>query len=292
MASRDLLSGAEMALDRAKKDGGGTYRFAEPEMDARMQMRRKLEEDLRDALANAELEIFYQPLIRISTGETTGVEALVRWRHPERGMISPAEFIPIAEETGLIVPIGEWTLRRACAEIASWPGNICVSVNLSPVQFKRGNLESAVADALSAAGLPPDRLDLEITETTLLQEDGATLTMLNELRAMGVRLSMDDFGTGYSSLSYLRKYPFDKIKIDQSFVRDLSHAPESQAIIQAIISMGATLGKVITAEGVETEEQLTLLRAAGCHEAQGFFFSRPKPAHEIRTYLLGCERAA
>jgi EAL domain-containing protein (putative c-di-GMP-specific phosphodiesterase class I) len=259
-------------------------------MNDRMQARRQLEADLREAFERGEFEVFYQPLVRISTGATTAVEALVRWRHAERGMISPAEFIPVAEETGLIIPLGEWVLREACAEVASWPGGIRVSVNLSPVQFKRGDLAATVASALAAAGMDAARLDVEITETTLLQEGGKTLAILNELRRIGVRISMDDFGTGYSSLSYLRRYPFDKIKIDQSFVRELEHSSESQAIVQAVIGLGHTLGMIITAEGVETEEQLVLLRAAGCHEAQGYLFSRPKPAREMREQIL--ERAA
>ena len=291
IGSDQLLKNADMAMYRAKGEGRGTFCFFEPAMDARVRARRALEADLREALMTGEIEVFYQPLVEISTRAINGVEALARWRHPRRGMIFPAEFISVAEETGLIVQLGEQVLRQACAEVASWPGAVRVAVNLSPVQFKRGNLLESVTAAIAFSGLSPDRLEVEITETTLLQDDATTLATLMALRGMGIRVSMDDFGTGYSSLSYLRKYPFDKIKIDQSFVRELSHAAESHAIVQAIIGLGAALGMVVTAEGVETEEQLALLQAAGCNEAQGYLFGRPRPAIEIRR-LLSREAAA
>ena len=280
-----LMRNADIAVHRAKQGGRDTHRFFEPGMDAAAQSRRSMEADLRDALTRNEFEVHYQPLVRISTGEINGVEALLRWRHPVRGMVSPAEFIPLAEETKLIVPLGEWVLHQACAEVASWPGRIRVAVNLSAVQFKNANVPELVAAVLSAAGLCPSRLEVEITETAILDEEETTRSALEQLRDMGVRISMDDFGTGYSSLSYLRKYPFHKIKIDQSFVRGLSYTAESQAIVQAVVGMAATLGMTSTAEGVETEEQLKLLQAAGCQEAQGYLFGRPSRSSEIRRLL-------
>jgi diguanylate cyclase (GGDEF)-like protein len=281
-----LLKNADMALYRAKADGRGIYRFFEPEMDARMQMRRVLELDLRKALANGEFELFYQPLIDLRTERITGFEALLRWRHPERGMIPPIDFIPVAEETGLIVPIGEWVLRCACAEAMRWPSDIKVAVNLSPLQFKSKNLLASVFAALSASRLSANRLELEITESSLLQDSDATLAVLNKLRYLGVRISMDDFGTGYSSLSYLRKFPFDKIKIDGSFIRDMSGRDDSLAIVRAVAAMSASLGMITTAEGVETAEQMARLRTEGCTEAQGYLFSPPRPASEINELLV------
>jgi diguanylate cyclase (GGDEF)-like protein/PAS domain S-box-containing protein len=280
-----LLKNADMALYRAKADGHGLYRFFEPEMDARMQARRNLEIDLRKAIANGEFELFYQPLVDMKTEYVTGFEALIRWHHPERGMIPPLDFIPIAEETGLIVPMGDWVLRQACAEAATWPGNVKIAVNLSPVQFKNKILLPSVVSALAASGLSPNRLELEITESVLLQDSGATLAVLHELRGLGVRISMDDFGTGYSSLSYLRKFPFDKIKIDQSFIFDMSDHDDSLAIVRAVIAMGSGLGIATTAEGVETTEQFRRLKLEGCTEVQGYLFSPPRPAAEIKGLL-------
>jgi diguanylate cyclase (GGDEF)-like protein len=280
-----LLKNADMALYRAKADGHGLYRFFEPEMDARMQARRTLEIDLRKAIANNEFELFYQPLVDMKTEYVTGFEALIRWHHPERGMIPPFDFIPIAEETGLIVPMGDWVLRQACAEAATWPNNVKIAVNLSPVQFKNKILLSSVVSALAASGLSPNRLELEITESVLLQDSGATLAVLHELRGLGVRISMDDFGTGYSSLSYLRKFPFDKIKIDQSFIFDMSDHDDSLAIVRAVIAMGSGLGIATTAEGVETAEQFKRLKLEGCTEVQGYLFSPPRPAAEVRGLL-------
>src|SRR6202035_986448 len=241
----------------------------------------KIEAGLRDAIQNDVLRPYYQPLIDLSTGHITGFEALVRWPDPERGMISPAEFIPVAEETGLINGLGGLMLRRACADAALWSEDVRVAVNLSPLQFRTGNLLSIVMDALKQSGLPAKRLELEITETLLLEKSGQVLATLHALRALGVRISMDDFGTGYSSLSYLRSFPFDKIKIDQSFVRDLGANRDAQAIVRSIISLGIGLGVTITAEGVETEAELSCLRVEGCHEAQGFLFSRARPNAEI-----------
>jgi diguanylate cyclase (GGDEF)-like protein/PAS domain S-box-containing protein len=279
--SEKLLKNADMALSRAKNDSRGTFSFFEAEMDARAQSRRKIEADLRDAIQNDVLRPYYQPLIDLPTGRITGFEALVRWPDPERGMISPAEFIPVAEETGLINGLGGLMLRRACADAALWPEDVRVAVNLSPLQFRTGNLLSIVMDALKQSGLSPKRLELEITETLLLEKSGQVLATLHALRALGVRISMDDFGTGYSSLSYLRSFPFDKIKIDQSFVRDLAANRDAQAIVRSIISLGVGLGVTITAEGVETEAELNCLRNEGCHEAQGFLFSQARPNAEI-----------
>jgi diguanylate cyclase (GGDEF)-like protein/PAS domain S-box-containing protein len=279
--SEKLLKNADMALSRAKNDSRGTFSFFEAGMDARAQSRRKIEADLRDAIQNEVLRPYYQPLIDLATGRITGFEALVRWPDPERGMISPAEFIPVAEDTGLINGLGGLMLRRACADAALWPEDVRVAVNLSPLQFRTGNLLSIVMDALKQSGLSPKRLELEITETLLLEKSGQVLATLHALRALGVRISMDDFGTGYSSLSYLRSFPFDKIKIDQSFVRDLAANRDAQAIVRSIISLGVGLGVTITAEGVETEAELNCLRNEGCHEAQGFLFSQARPNADV-----------
>ena len=286
-----LLKNADMALYRAKSDGHGLYRFFEPEMDARMQARRRLEIDLRKAIANGEFELFYQPLVDMKTEYVTGFEALIRWRHPERGMIPPHDFITVAEETGLIVPIGDWVLRRACAEAATWPSGVKIAVNLSPIQFKSKRLLQTVVSALAASGLSPNRLELEITESVLLQDGDATLAILHELRGLGVRISMDDFGTGYSSLSYLRKFPFDKIKIDRSFIVDMSDHNDSLAIVRAVIAMGSGLGIATTAEGVETAEQFKQLKLEGCTEVQGYLFSPPRPAAEVKGLLASINPA-
>jgi len=280
-----LLRNADIALYRAKADGRGRLHFFEPEMDRRLKLRRSLELDLRKAFANGELELHYQPLVNLCSGEVSGFEALLRWRHPHRGMVPPAEFIPVAEEIGLIVPLGEWVLRKACEDAAGWADGIKVAVNLSPVQFKSRNLVFAVTSALAYSGLPARRLELEITESVLLGETEANLATLHQLRELGVQISMDDFGTGYSSLSYLRSFPFDKIKIDQSFVRELAERPDCMAIVRAITGLGASLGIATTAEGVETQEQLERLRAEGCTEVQGYLFSPPRPLEEIKRFL-------
>ena len=290
LAPDQLLKHADLALYRAKSEGRGTYRFFEPEMDVQLQARRVLEVDLRKALVQREFELFFQPQIDIGANEISGFEALLRWRHPERGLIPPAEFIPIAEDTGLIAPLGEWVIAKACAQAASWPGSFRVAVNLSPVQFRNRGLVQSVIDALAETGLAPDRLELEITESVLLQDNEAMLTTLYQLRRLGVRIALDDFGTGYSSLSYLRSFPFDKIKIDQSFVRELSSRADCLAIVQSIASLGESLGMTTTAEGVETEDQLQQIREAGCTEAQGFYFARPKPAGEIVFSLAALQR--
>jgi len=287
--SEKLLKNADMALSRAKLDARGTFAFFEAALDAKAQSRRKIEVELRDAIQNDVLRPYYQPLIDLSSGRITGFEALVRWPHAERGMVSPAEFIPVAEETGLINALGGLMLRRACLDAATWPDDVRVAVNLSPLQFRSGNLLSVVTDALRHSGLPARRLELEITETLLLEKSAQVLATLHALRALGVRISMDDFGTGYSSLSYLRSFPFDKIKIDQSFVRDLGANREAQAIIRSIVSLGKGLGVTITAEGVETEAELSCLRAEGCDEGQGFLFSKARPNVEIVS-LLAAQR--
>jgi len=280
-----LMKQADLALHRAKADGGGVYRFFEPQMDARMQARRVLELDLRKAIAGGDFELYYQPIVGLQSGRVTGCEALLRWKHPERGMIPPAEFIPLAEETGLIVPLGEWVLRQACSQAAHWPRDVVVAVNLSPVQCKSHNLLQIVVNALASSGLPAQRLELEITELALLQETDGAFNVLRQLRELGIHFAMDDFGTGYSSLSYLRSFPFDKIKIDQSFIRDLSDKEESLAIIRAVVGLSSSLGITTIAEGVETVEQLARLTAEGCNEAQGFLFSPPRPASEIERII-------
>jgi diguanylate cyclase (GGDEF)-like protein/PAS domain S-box-containing protein len=279
-----LLKCADMALYGAKSEGRGTYRYFEAEMDARMKSRRSLEVDLRKALANNEFELHYQPLVQLADNNINGCEALLRWHQPERGSISPADFIPVAEETGLINGIGEWVLRQACAEAATWPDDIKIAVNVSPVQFRTQSFPQIVISALAEAGLAPHRLELEITESVVLQSNETTLRRLHQLRGLGVRISMDDFGTGYSSLSYLRSFPFDKIKIDRAFINDIAHG--SDAIVQAIITLANSLNMTTTAEGVETEQQAEALRAMGCIEMQGYLFSPPKAAHEIRQRLV------
>ncbi len=291
VAPDQLLKHADLALYRAKADGRGTFRFFEPEMDAQLQARRALEVDLRKALANREFELFYQPQINIQANEISGFEALLRWRHPERGLISPSEFIPVAEDIGLISPLGEWVVEQACNEAAAWPEGIKVAVNLSPVQFRNKGLVQTVSRALANSGLSPRRLELEITESVLLQDNDATVAILHQLRRLGVRIAMDDFGTGYSSLSYLRSFPFDKIKIDQSFVRELSSRADCLAIVQSIASLGASLDMTTVAEGVETEDQYLQIRAAGCTEVQGYYFGRPKPARELVHTLAALRRA-
>jgi diguanylate cyclase (GGDEF)-like protein/PAS domain S-box-containing protein len=281
----ELLKKADLALYRAKEDGRGTYRFFETGMDARAQARRLLELDLRAALKRGEFEVYYQPIRDVAKDVVVAFEALVRWNHSLRGMISPVNFIPLAEETGLIVPLGDWVLRRACMDAAQWSQDVGVAVNLSPVQFKNLNLAASVKDALKDSGLPAHRLELEITESVLLQNSEATLSVLHELRGFGVRISLDDFGTGYSSLSYLRSFPFDKIKIDRSFITELATREDSMAIVRAVTGLGKSLGIVTTAEGVETDAQFNLLRQEGCTQVQGYLFSPPRPVAEVESML-------
>ncbi|ABD06867.1 diguanylate cyclase/phosphodiesterase [Rhodopseudomonas palustris HaA2] len=287
-----LMRSADMALYRAKAAGGGCHHFFEKEMDRQAQRRRDMERDLRHAFARGEFDLHYQPLIDLAEDRVSGFEALLRWHHPERGMVSPADFIPIAEDIGLIVGLGEWVLRQACLEAARWPNDVKIAVNLSPVQFRSRNLVQVVISALAQSGLSPRRLELEITESLFLADSEANLATLHQLRSLGVRISMDDFGTGYSSLSYLRSFPFDKIKIDRSFVKDLTERPDCLAIVRAIAGLGRSLNITTLAEGVETVEQLDALRAEGCHEVQGFLFSPARPAAEIAGLLMKFGHAA
>jgi diguanylate cyclase (GGDEF)-like protein/PAS domain S-box-containing protein len=285
-----LLKNADLALYRAKAEQRGVWRFFEAEMDARLQARRRMEMDLREALANDELELFYQPIYDLEREHICGFEALLRWHHPTRGLVSPTEFIPIAEEIGLIVSIGEWVLREACTEAGSWPEHVKLAVNVSPAQFASDRLVRAVIDAVTSSGMKAQRLELEITESVLLANNGTTFNILHSLRELGVCISMDDFGTGYSSLSYLRSFPVDKIKIDRSFISGLATAADgSDMIVRAIIGLGRSLGMRTTAEGVETSEQLSRLRVEKCNEVQGDLFSRPVAPRFI-THLLETNR--
>jgi diguanylate cyclase (GGDEF)-like protein/PAS domain S-box-containing protein len=277
-----LIKNADLAMYGAKADGRRTYRFFEPAMDASAKARLVMEQDLRQALADGSFEIHYQPLVDLRRDEVSGCEALLRWRHPERGMISPAEFIPVAEDTGLINELGEWVLRTACAEAASWPDHVRLAVNVSPVQLKCQTVALKIAAALAASGLAPGRLELEITEAVLIRDDEAALATLHQLRAIGVRIALDDFGTGYSSLSYLKRFPFDKIKIDRCFVSDVTEIDGSSAIVQAVVNIAASRNMTTTAEGVETLEQREILRRLGCTEMQGYLFSAAKPGPEVR----------
>jgi diguanylate cyclase (GGDEF)-like protein/PAS domain S-box-containing protein len=277
----EILRNADLAMYEAKMEGRSTFCFFAPDMVKRMTARRALESDLRKAVMNGELVVHYQPIVDLRQDRISACEALLRWQHPVRGMIAPAEFIPVAEETGLIVAIGEWVLQRACADAASWPSHMSVAVNLSPLQFRKQSLATSVTSALAAAGLQPERLELEITESVLMQNNASTLATLHQLRALGVSIALDDFGTGYSSLSYLRSFPFNKIKIDRSFIGDLGASEEAGVIVQAIATLARNLAMTTTAEGVETEQQLAIVRAAGCTEMQGFLFSRPRPAAEL-----------
>jgi diguanylate cyclase (GGDEF)-like protein len=273
-----LVKHADLALYRAKKDGRGTYRFYENVLDMALQRRRETEAALRDALIKNEFRLAFQPLINLAESRICAFEALLRWRTPDRGLLGPASFINVAEETGLIAPIGEWVLRESCAAAAKWPDHIGLAVNLSPVQFRKcRNLVEQVEAALRSSSLAPRRLELEITESVLLSDEENVLLTLKRLKDLGVRIALDDFGSGYSSLSYLRRFPFDKIKIDRSFLQDLSHNLDSLAIVKAVIGLGRSLGIATTAEGVETEAQLDIVRGEGCTEAQGFLFSKPLP---------------
>jgi diguanylate cyclase (GGDEF)-like protein len=274
-----LLKNADLAMYAAKAAGRRTWRFFEPEMDARVKARRTLEMDLREAILVGGLEVHYQPCVSLADNKITGCEALVRWRHPERGMIPPCDFIAVAEETGLINALGEWVLRTACAEAATWPDEIRLAVNVSPIQFKQDTFALKVVSALAASGLSPGRLELEITEAVLIRDDETALAILHQLRTTGVRIALDDFGTGYSSLSYLQRFPFDKIKIDRCFVESIA---ESSCIVQAVVNIAAARRITTTAEGVETEQQRDLLRALGCTEMQGYLFSPARSASDLR----------
>jgi len=275
-----LLKHADIALYRAKQSGRGKYRFFEHAMDSELQARKALEQDLRQAIARNQLEMHYQPLVTIEGQRLTGVEALIRWHHPQRGLISPVDFIPIAEDTGLIIPIGEWALRRSCNDAKAWP-HLTVAVNLSPVQFKHHELIEMISQVLAETGFPPERLELEITESVLLYDANAALKILAAIKKLGIRIAMDDFGTGYSSLGYLNSFPFDKIKIDRSFIAELNGTDKANAIVKSVISLGQSLEMITTAEGVETLAQLTFLTEEGCQQVQGYYFGRPIPPAEL-----------
>lgn len=281
----ELLKASDMALYSAKAAGRGTYRFYEPSMDEEVRIKRKLEIDLREALISHQFELHYQPFFDIQTKGLVGFEALIRWRHPERGLVPPGDFIPIAEETGLIGPIGAWALKQACRDAMTWPADINVAVNVSSVQFKTGDVVRDVQAALAAAGLPAHRLELEITESTLMEQGDSTVRLLGELRDLGLSISMDDFGTGYSSLSYLRRFPLSKLKIDRSFVMDLGNSTKVEVIIRSIIDIARTMGMTTTAEGIETSDQLDTLCKLGCDIGQGFYFSKPRPLREVAEHL-------
>jgi diguanylate cyclase (GGDEF)-like protein len=280
-----LIRNAQLALIRARSEGHGNRCFFEAGMNTRAQARRLLESGLRDALSAGQFELFYQPLFDLAGSAVTGCEALLRWRHPERGPVSPAEFIPVAEEIGLIVPLGAWVLRQACMEAAGWPNGLRIAINVSTIQLRSHGLVETVMAALAESGLSADRLELEITESVLLSDDSATLELLHKLRRLGVRISLDDFGTGYSSLSYLRTFPFDKIKIDRSFLQELCSSQATMVIVRALINLATGLGMMVTAEGVETQDQLDWLRSAGCTEAQGYLISRPLSTANLRSFV-------
>ena len=285
--SDEIMKSADLALYSAKNGGRGAFRFFDPELDQRMRARRNLERDMRDALARGEFELHYQPFVNAESDEISGFEALLRWHHPQRGLVLPAEFVPVAEETGMIVPLGEWVLRAACAEAAKWPTHLKIAVNLSPAQFRSKDLVPIVVGALAIARISPQRLELEVTETAIMQDSEAVFAALGQLHMLGVRIALDDFGTGYSSLSFLQKFPFDKIKIDRSFVNELSGAgEEARLIARAVVRFAVNLGKTTTAEGVETREQLDILRAEGCTELQGCYFCRPAGASEVAQMVV------
>jgi EAL domain-containing protein (putative c-di-GMP-specific phosphodiesterase class I) len=276
------LARADLALYQSKLAGRNDFCFFETSMESKARQRRAIEGDLRHALRRNEFELHYQPVVSIATQACSGMEALLRWKRPSGEIVPPNEFIPIAEDIGLISPIGEWVLRTACKDAMAWPHGIRLAVNLSPVQFGKGDLKDIVLGALRDSGLPPHRLELEITESVLLEGSENNIRILTSLKALGVKIVLDDFGTGYSSLTYLSMFAFSKVKIDRSFVSEMSERPDCAAIVCSIINLGQNLNMTTVAEGVETERQLTMLRVAGCSEAQGYLFSRPVPVNELR----------
>ena len=281
-----LIKRADLALYRAKLEGRNTRRFYEAAMDEALEYKRRLEMDLRGALSRGEFEVHYQPIMNAASGGISSVEALVRWRHPLHGLVAPGAFIPLAEETGLIIPIGEWVLRTACQDASAWPRDVRIAVNVSAMQFRKGELPETVMQALAASGLAANRLELEITESVLMQDGPIVMDTLHILRNFGVRTALDDFGTGYSSLSYLRRFPFDKLKIDRAFVQDIGN-PSTAAIVSAIVTLGVALGMTITAEGIETEDQLASTRQHGCTEIQGYLYSKPLPLDALNHFIGG-----
>jgi EAL domain-containing protein (putative c-di-GMP-specific phosphodiesterase class I) len=287
----ELMKNAALALRRGKELGRGACFFYEKALNAHMQARRRLEADLRGALAAGELELYFQPIIDLESLEVSRAEALLRWFHGERGMIPPTEFIPVAEDTGLIVPLGAWAIEQACTAAASWPERVSVAVNLSPVQFERPGLVEAVAGALAASGLRASRLELEITESVLLQDNARNLAVLDQLGELGVSIALDDFGTGYSSLSYLQRFAFDRIKIDHSFIRSINRNAGSLKIVRSIVTLAHSLGLMVTAEGVETDEQFAAVRGEGCDDVQGYYIGRPQPLETFKRSLTGVFRA-
>jgi EAL domain-containing protein (putative c-di-GMP-specific phosphodiesterase class I) len=284
------MTNADLAMYSAKAAGRRTYRSFKPEMDVRMKARHSLEIDLRQAIIDGEFEVYYQPIVDLQSNRISGCEALLRWHHPQRGMISPAEFVPVAEETGLINQLGEWVLTTACAEAATWLDNIKIAVNVSPVQFRSDTFSLKVVAALAASGLSANRLELEITEAVLIRDDAAALAILHQLRALGIRIALDDFGTGYSSLSYLQRFPFDKIKIDRCFIKDIATPGGSPCIVQAVVSIASTRRITTTAEGVETEKQREMLRELGCTEMQGYLFSPARSAAELKRLFVSRDK--
>jgi EAL domain-containing protein (putative c-di-GMP-specific phosphodiesterase class I) len=285
-----LLRNANLALRDAKQAGSGSFRVFAGTMEQQMLARRALEVDLRRALALGELALVYQPQYNVAERRITGFETLLRWHHPTRGLVAPSEFIPLAEELGLIVPIGEWVIRTACHHAARWSEPLNIAVNVSAIQFRSPQLVATILSGIAESGLQPGRLELEITESTLLINQQDTLDLLHLMRALGIQVAMDDFGTGYSSLSYLRSFPFDKIKIDQSFIRGQADDRTSDAIIRAITTLGQTLGMTTMAEGVETEEQLARISAEGCTDVQGFLISKPLAASDVDAFLRSSDR--
>jgi diguanylate cyclase (GGDEF)-like protein len=282
-----LIKSADLALYRAKTEGRNRYCFFEAAMEAQARAHQELESEMRNALSRNEFELHYQTIIDLGLHQCCAAEALVRWNHPQRGFILPGQFIARAEESGLIVPLGEWVLRQACADAARWRSDLKVAVNLSPAQFKQNDLVGVIKAALDDAGLPPQRLELEITESVLLENNRDNLAVLHEIKKLGVAIVLDDFGTGYASLTYVRMFPFDRIKIDRSFIQNMTQDAASAAIVSAVASLGRNLDIVTTAEGVETREQLELVRAAGCQSVQGYLFSRPVPLSELGGVLQG-----
>jgi predicted signal transduction protein with EAL and GGDEF domain len=282
--SDELIRNADMALYHAQENRG-SYSFFKPSMDEQVRWRRKLESDMRTALAEEQFELYFQPIVSVADKQVKSFEALLRWKHPERGAVPPDEFIPIAEENGLIVPIGEWVLRGACREAAKWPAHIKVAVNVSVVQFKAPGLLQSVSGAIRAAGIEGSRLIVEVTESVMITDAEQVISTLHSIRDMGSAIAMDDFGTGYSSLSYLRRFPFDKIKIDKSFINELGQREDSAAIVRAATGLAKAFGMAAVAEGVETEDQLVRVGIEGCSEAQGYLISRPMPAPEVLGFL-------